>query len=189
MRIAILTGGPSSGKSAVLQKLQQRGLPVIPEAGAAVIDAIQNLVGSEAERVWRREHRSALQALVLMHQKLLSEVLPAAPEGLVAAERGLLDGLAFCLEDHAPVPWRLLAEVIESRLIYEAVFVLEVLPEPWYNGGWPRDRSISMGRWCDAVYRAFGYPIRQIVFDTVDRRCDMIMDHLGFDPDFQNPSS
>jgi predicted ATPase len=160
------------------------------EAAIEVIDAITSLIGAGEEKRWRTEHRSAYQALVYSMQQRLEGAVDAADDGWVLTDRGLFDGLAYCIEDQAAVPWELAEAVILRRPAYEAVFVVETPPESAFRGRSPRERSVSIGRRCEQVYRALGYSVSWITFDTVDRRCDAIVSQLDNSvcPDFPKPA-
>lgn len=185
MPIAVVTGGTGSGKTSIAEELHCRGMHTVQEAAIEVIDAITSLIGAGEEKRWRTEHRSAYQALVYSMQQRLEGAVDAADDGWVITDRGLFDGLTYCIEDQAAVPWELVEAAILRRPAYEVVFVLETPPEPVFAGRSTRERSVNIGRRCEEVYRLLGYPVRLIPFDTVERRCDMIMQHLGMSPRVQ----
>jgi predicted ATPase len=90
---AIVSGGPSVGKTTLTRALRREGLPVIIEAGTSVIE----------EGVYHpAKDRHSFQMAVLERQLQLET---KRKRGRVNwCDRGLLDGPAYYLNDGMPVP-------------------------------------------------------------------------------------
>ncbi len=123
-----LTGGPCSGKTTLAAHLGRAGAHVVPEVAIELIDELNQKLGLEGQRVWRRAHPLDFQRLVAERQgQREREALAAGPElgSLVVFDRTAVDGIAYLVRAGVPVPPEIdaLARVSRPDLVFE----LEVL--------------------------------------------------------------
>jgi len=117
----VITGGPSSGKTTMVDQLRQRGYQTTIEHARHYID-LQRIGGrSVAEiRSRRLEFQRAVLAMQLEQEKALD------PDEMVFLDRALPDSLAYYRFLHlTPDP-----ELVEALLHvpYRTVFILDLLP-------------------------------------------------------------
>ncbi|MGB8579915.1 MAG: AAA family ATPase [Candidatus Sulfotelmatobacter sp.] len=89
-RLFIITGGPGSGKSTVIDALAERGISTMPEAGRAIIRD-QEAIGSKA-LPW--SDRDAFAELMLSWE-MRSYRMALALKGPVIFDRGIPDVLGY----------------------------------------------------------------------------------------------
>ena len=117
MKKIVLTGGPSVGKTTVIEILAKRFYAIAPEAARLVIEE-ERLKKSDA-LPWKDIFK--FQTLVAERQlKLEAE----AKSDLIFFDRGLVDGSAYCKVNNLPTP-QLILENSKNR--YDKVFFLESL--------------------------------------------------------------
>lgn len=115
----VLTGGPFTGKTTVLDILRQRGYPVVPESARIVIEEEQ----AKASEVLPWKDLSRFQEQVVVKQMQLE--LDASGEH-VFLDRGLLDSYAYSKVGNVIAP---IHAHHDAHLRYAKVFILELLPK------------------------------------------------------------
>lgn len=111
---AVITGGPSVGKTTIIQGLADLGFTVVEERATAVIKEGELLPWVD---------RAAFQKEVLRRQLFAEERLKHAEE-IVFLDRGLFDGEAYYIYDQLPVP-EIFSELDAGK--YTVAFLVEPL--------------------------------------------------------------
>ena len=120
----VLTGGPHSGKTSLLEELARRGFQVVPEAAIGIIEALVAELGREQARAWRQSHVPQFQERIARAQVELERSARAASAATCFCDRGLIDGLAYMrLVGASPTPY-ISQAVAESN--YDAVVLCEI---------------------------------------------------------------
>jgi predicted ATPase len=179
MRKIVLTGGPCSGKTTVLEHLRASGCATAPEAAIQVIRDLTAELGLDGQRAWRDTHWVAFQERVA---RLQIEHESAAERGgaeILVCDRGLLDGLAYCRHRGVEPPTLLLDLVRGAR--YDQVFVLDTLKD--FDARLEtgrvddRDDSLRVGALIRAVYTEHGYRPVRVPELSVETRAARILKH------------
>ena len=159
MRRIVLTGGPYSGKTTLVERLAAEGHAVAPEAALRVIEALADELGARAAAAWRRAHPGRFQERVLALQLELEARAAARGASVVVCDRGVLDGVAYCHHHGIAPPPSLARAPVRER--YAAVLVLETLAdfEPRAHTGRldGHEESLALAAQLTAVYREHGY--------------------------------
>lgn len=146
----VITGGPSVGKTTLVNALQERGHQVLQESAAQII-----LEGREHPS----KDRSAFQRAVLRRQIEL-EQSSFACGGVWYADRGLLDGAAYLQHHDGYVPDSFY-ELDVSH--YKAAFLLEPLSSFEKNGVRPDFEDLqyteAITPLFGQIYRSRGVPV------------------------------
>ncbi len=176
----VLTGGPGTGKTTLLVALADRGYPVMPEAGRAIIQD-QHLIGgpigvrqdtaaavlayANAQLIWDLRSYRAAQALT----------------GPVFFDRGVIDLAGYLPLMGQPVPPHI-ANAVEQFPYHRRVFVAP----PWraiYAHDAERKHDFATAehthRHIAAAYDAAGYELVELPRDTVDARLAFVRTTLG----------
>jgi predicted ATPase len=174
----VITGGPYSGKTTIIERLAASGYTTIQEAAIEVIEELTRELGLEGQARWRTEHRDEFQLRIVRMQMALEA---AAPLGAtVFQDRGRLDGLAYCRVFGSEVPPELVAACAE--LPYDRVFVLDTLTSfvTRTDTGRTSDRDRSL-RIRDALMDAYSERGLRPVFVPelpIEERVRFVLDHL-----------
>ena len=123
MRI-VLTGGPHSGKSTLIDALARRGMKTVPEAALLEIEAMVADHGADEARRIRRADTRAFQVAVSRRQAQL-EASMGRLAGPVFFDRGMIDGLAYCHHYDFEVPAEL--ERLASDARYDLCVVCSLV--------------------------------------------------------------
>ena len=177
----VVTGGPGSGKTTLVEEMAKLGYATAPEAAIQVIAELNERLGVDEQKVWRREHRTEFQLSILRRQVEIEErLLEEAPE-VAFLDRGRLDGLAYCRFFGEPVPEELARLAPQGR--YDRVLLLDTLSrfEDRAATGRTSDRaqSIALQGALAEVYREAGFEPLTVPELPVPERVRFVLDALG----------
>tara|TARA_R110002049_G_scaffold292275_3_gene476730 strand:+ start:318 stop:857 length:540 start_codon:yes stop_codon:yes gene_type:complete len=168
----IITGGPGTGKSTIINELIKRGHTCLEEISRQVtLDA----------------KKQGVDQLFLTNPLLFSELLlkgrekqyqsaDALETDIVFFDRGIPDVLAYMdfIGDEYPEKF---TEVCEASK-YDAVFILK----PWgaiYTGDNERyedfNQAEDIHKHLINTYRSYNYQLVDVPFDTIEKRTDFIL--------------
>lgn len=171
MKKIVLTGGPSVGKTTMIELLAAEGYTIIPEAARMII---------EEERL--KENGNVPSKNLLKFQELVLErqcgLENSVPQGLVFIDRGIVDGIAYCRYGNVPVPQKIF-ELAPKR--YDLIFLLDQLGMYEEDGIRSRklEDSVALHTLIEAAYRECGYePLRVPVLPPVER-VKFILQRIG----------
>ena len=178
--LVVITGGPFSGKTTLIEAFSQRGHHVVPEAAIQVIGELNDELGTEGQQEFRKHHRGEFQQLVLKRQIAQEEAALAIGDGRpVFLDRSRIDGLAYCRHFDEEPPAELRAAVTQIR--FHAVFVLETLKNAHVRAdtGRTSDRatSVALRDHLLGIYRELGYePVQIPEMSVTDRAAKILRD-------------
>jgi predicted ATPase len=175
-RFFVLTGGPGSGKTTLIEALNAKGYAAAPEAGRAVIrDQIAN--GGNAlpwsDRLLFADHMLAFD--------LRNHAEAGEWSGPVFFDRGVPDVVGYLELCGLPVP----ADTTAAARTYRYARRVFVLP-PWLEiFGQDAERKQSFDeaertyRAMVAVYSRLGYELVDVPHAPVDERADFVLTNVG----------
>jgi predicted ATPase len=169
----IITGGPSSGKTKVIEHLAFLGHEIRPEAARIYID---NELSKGRTLGQIRDNAKAFQEEVL-DMKLLSED-EAPADSLIFLDRGMPDGLVYSRHYGADVT-RVLQACHRRR--YQKIFLLDTPLK--YEVDYARTEDPVEARAIHEdiakVYAEFNYEVIRIPLIPIAERVRMILSHSG----------
>lgn len=195
LKVYVITGGPCSGKTAVINRLHERGYLTIPEVATEVIINLRQTSPSYNPARDRYTFQDVVARQQLSReQRMVATTMNGAA---IFTDRGVFDGIGYCevdgigLESSAfrlPGPLRNLEL---SR--YRKAFFMEQLPQGCYEQTGVRQEDpvyaarITAG--IKVVYERMSSTLPLVVvphFDTngdtlasIDRRVNFILGHLN----------
>lgn len=175
-RFFIITGGPGSGKTTLIEALAAQGIRRMPEAGRAVIQD-QMAVGGSA-LPW--SNRLAFAELMLSHE-MRSYREAQAHVGPIIFDRGIPDVVGYLRVIGLPVPPHM--DQAARRFRYQRqVFIAPPWPAIFTRDA---ERKQSPAE-AEATYRAMvevysglGYELRPLPFAPVPERAQFVRDVIG----------
>lgn len=164
----VITGGPSVGKSTLLNELRKNGFAVVSEQATEVINEGKILP-------W--ENRNLFQREVLRRQ-LEAEALFHDSNDTVFVDRGVFDGEAYYLCDGIEPP-SVFKEL--STMQYSKVLLLEPLGVFVQDGirFENMEFTVRITRVLHEVYSAKGLEVIRIPAETVQRRLQLVLSSVG----------
>lgn len=170
----IITGGPGSGKTCVIEALRERGYPCVDEAGRKIIRE-QLLIGGDALH-WA----DRAKFLELMLSRSMGDYeRVGAIEGPVFFDRGIPELAGYCRLVKIPD----LPHVARAAELFRYSRTVFVMP-PWreiYRNDTERKQdfteAIASYDAAVATYREFGYEPVDVPKLSVAERTDFILKH------------
>lgn len=174
-RYIVLTGGPGSGKSTVLEALRQCGYQCSEEKGRKIIQQELNRSG----------HALPWHDKLAFRDKMLNAELQAYKSfqhhaGLTFFDRGIIDIYGYSLLENIEVTSALLSCCSSHR--YHSVFIFP----PWraiYTNDAERKQDFAEAQRTyesmQMAYLRFGYVLTQVPFSPVVERVQFILRELG----------
>ncbi|XVQ11330.1 AAA family ATPase [Spirillospora sp. CA-255316] len=177
-RFVVLTGGPGSGKSTLVERLEEAGFARSDEAGRGVIRD-QVAIGGPG-LPWKDPD---LFAELMLAWELRSYGLAAASSGPAFFDRGVPDIVGYLRLEGRPVPAHV-AEAARAFRYHRRVFVAPPWPEI-YRRDEERKQSPEVAERTHAsmveTYREFGYELVELPRVPVEERARFVLDALGLD--------
>lgn len=172
----IISGGPGSGKTALLQALANLGMRCMPEAGRSIIQDQLAIGGSALP--WRDP--AAFAELMLcwdMRSYREAQLL----QGLVLFDRGIPDVMGYLLLNQLPVPSHI-EKAVHTFRYNQRVF----LAPPWpaiYTQDAERKQSpeeaIATFNTMSDLYTNLGYEIILLPLVSVTERVQFVLEKIS----------
>jgi len=160
----VISGGPSVGKTTIIEALETLGYPVLHEISTALIK--EGILSPQREREkFQRE---------ILRRQLEGEGRLMQLDGACFLDRGILDGMAYYELDGLPVP----ADFNKLDVSHYAImFLLEELPFFQDNGIRFEDLEYSkrITPIIEGYYRKRNIPILRVAAMPVEDRLDVIL--------------
>lgn len=168
----VVTGGPSSGKTTLLQRLSELGYSIIPEAARVFIDS-EIAKGKTIQEI-RRSEADFQKAVLDMKIEIEKDLSPGQT---VFFDRAIPDSIAYyqiCNLDPTPV-----LEASQQRK-YKEVFFFERLP---FKKDYARvEDESTIQRLNDSLFDSYaklGYKVIRIpVLSSIEERIQLILDRI-----------
>ena len=175
-RFHIITGGPGSGKSSMIEGLRQRGFRSAPEAGRAIIQdqaAIEGRALPWSDRL--------LFAELMLAWDIRSYHLAEEHQSPVFFDRGIPDVLGYLRLSNLPVP----EHMNKAAALFPYSRTVFIAP-PWkeiFRQDRERKQDFDEAqRTYDAlvcVYHALSYNLVELPLADVEQRCQFILARLN----------
>lgn len=175
-RRIVVTGGPGSGKTSLIDALQERGFPRSVEAGRAIIQDEVRAGGTALPWGDRQAYADRMLA-----RELASYGMADGLAGPVFFDRGLPDIIGYLELCSLPVPAAI--EAAARRFRYDAmVFIAPPWPEIFVQDAERKQDQVEAERTCAAmarVYPALGYTLVALPCVDVEARVDFVLERLS----------
>ncbi len=172
----VVTGGPGTGKSTLIEALQRRGVMSMPEAGRAIIRD-QVAIGGAALPWGDR----ALYAELMLGWELRSHHEAEAMTGPVVMDRGVPDIVGYLRLIGLPVPAHI--ETAARRFRYNRTVFLA----PYWQAIFAQDaerkqgreEAEATGRMMAETYAGLGYQVVELPRTSVAERAAFVQERVG----------
>ncbi|GAB2751369.1 AAA family ATPase [Salinifilum aidingensis] len=174
-RFVVITGGPGSGKTSLVERLQTWGHARSHEAGRAVIAEQQDLGGPALP--WRD---AVLFAEHMLCWELRSYRLAEQQAGRVFFDRGVVDIAGFLRLRGSAVPAHITAAAAQLRY-HREVFLAPFWPQIYARDAQrtqSAEEAAATEHALHAAYTEHGYTVRRLPQAPVDDRARFVLAHL-----------
>jgi len=168
----VITGGPSTGKTTVINMLQERGYQTTIEHARHYIDTMRD-EGETVEEI--RNNKRKFQLGVLDMQ--IEQEASIDPEDVVFLDRAIPDAMAYYQFLMLDYDERLL-KVVESTS-YKKIFILDRLPfTKDYARTEDEEDQKKIHQLITKVYQDLGFPIVFVPVLPPDERVEFILNNI-----------
>ncbi|MBR0652613.1 AAA family ATPase [Roseomonas terrae] len=175
-RFIVITGGPGSGKTTLIERLASEGYAHAPEAGRAIIQAQTAIDGPALP--WRDKE---LFAELMLGWEMRSHAMMQGHPGPVLFDRGVPDIIGYRRLEGLPVPAHLSGAAHLCRYA-KRVFLAPFWPEIYGRDAERRQDGETARRTCQVVAQAYadlGYEIVELPCRPVTERAALIRGMIG----------
>lgn len=170
----IITGGPGTGKSTIIDLLDEKGYPCHREVSREVIK--EELAKGSEQLPW--EDLSGFSNLVFNGQ---TNQYRNAVEGKTNFyDRGIIDVIAYLRKDNLPSD--ALEDLAKHYPYYKTVFLTPPWEEIYLRDDERRENFADMTAIHEALvdaYTSFGYEVIEVPKGSSQDRVKFILEHLG----------
>ncbi|WP_265838705.1 AAA family ATPase [Roseomonas mucosa] len=170
-QLHVITGGPGSGKSSLIEALAARGYAHMPEAGRAIIQD-QTEIGGDALPWADRERFAEL----MLGWELRSYRDAATSQGPVIFDRGIPDVIGYLRLCQLPVPTPTM-RAAELRRYARRVFIAPYWPEIFTNDAERKQSSEEASATFNAMkttYTMLDYELVELPKISIEERADFV---------------
>jgi predicted ATPase len=168
----VVTGGPSSGKSTLLEELKSRGYNTIKETARYHIEN-QLAKGHSLEKIRKEEKK--FQEAVFKQKKIIHDSL--ATDAVTFFDRGYHDTVAYLKYYEFKIS-KFISDVCKNNT-YKKVFVLDMLP---YEKDEARIENIEVAKGLHKalikIYEDFGHEVITVPVLPLEERAQFVLDHI-----------
>jgi len=177
-RRVVISGGPGSGKTTLIEMFRARGYPIAPEAGRAILKH-QHAIGGSAQH----HLDAALYAELMLSWEMRSYDAMAAETGTVFFDRSIAELTGYFPLIGKPLPPHF-AEAARRFRYHHDVFVAPPWPQIYVNDAERKQDFAEAIRSHEALvtaYRDTGYHLVELPKASPGTRADFILAALGAD--------
>lgn len=180
----VLSGGPYSGKSTLVNEFENLGYPVVKEAALFIINKLNDTIGVEEQIKYRDNNIDEFQKLIFEKQTQLEKqaILKAKKLGFdyIICDRGVYDAIPYYQLFNKEINKELLSDI--KNVHYDLAFICEVLPnfDPRTTTGRFEDENLSK-KLSEYSYDSYLKNVDQTIWlpvMSVDERLGFITDYL-----------
>ena len=175
-RLFIVTGGPGSGKSTLIDALGKPGIRTMPEAGRAIIQD-QLAIGGEA-LPWS-DRRAFAELMLSWEMRSYREALKLT--GPVIFDRGVPDVLGYLRVANLPISPHV-SRAAEIFRYHPRVFIAPPWPEIFIQDAERKqslDEAAAVYEVMNETYSALGYKLIPLPFVSIEERAQFLLTELA----------
>jgi len=170
----VITGAPSSGKSSLINKLQENGFICVEEISREIITQQIEIDGDALP--WKNLKSFSQQVAVLRKAQFIN----ATKDTIHFFDRGLIDVVAYMQVDNLEIP-HFISNFLQENRYYKDVFLTPVWEDIFENDRERKEnfkKSIQIEEEIIKCYNSYNYNIIEIPKTTLDKRVNFILSQI-----------
>jgi predicted ATPase len=175
-RLFVITGGPGSGKTTLIEALAAAGVATSPEVGRAIIR--EEMATGGTALPWADELAFAERMVV---REIAAHAEALACGRIVVLDRGVPDVVGFLRVSGLPVPPHIDTAARACR--YNARVFIAPYWDAIYTGDAERKQTPQVAEATHAImvetYRAYGYALIALPCVSIPERMRFVTDRIG----------
>jgi predicted ATPase len=175
-RLFVITGGPGSGKSTLIEALAAAGIATSAEVGRAIIR--EEMATGGTALPWADELAFAERMVV---REIAAHAEALASEQTVILDRGVPDVIGFLRVSGLPVPPHIDAAARTCR--YNRHVFIAPYWDAIYTGDAERKQTPAVAEATHIImaetYRDYGYALIELPLVSISERVSFITDRIG----------
>jgi predicted ATPase len=177
-RFVVVTGGPGSGKTTLIDALEAAGFDRTIEAGRAIIQ--DEVATGGGALPWANREAFAERMLEWERRSYAAAIARAAHGGVIFFDRGVPDVIGYRRLIGLPIQ-AALEEAARTLRYHRRVFLAPPWPEIFHADAERRQDFAEAVRTCEAmraVYAAYGYEVVELPKGTVEERVVFVLEEV-----------
>ncbi len=172
------TGSPWGGKTTIIKKLAEEGIPVIIESETQLVKGMVHKYGSDGTGKWILNNYFKFKTMVAERQKVLEQEI--SNEKIVLYDRTAIDWIAYCNLRNSKIP-PLLEELSIQYKFGQVLFfnMLDGFDERRNQGRiMKKEEAIKLNNLILEEYKSRGYSISFIPKMDLNPRIELVKKHI-----------
>ncbi len=173
MQVYVISGGPCTGKTSVMDELKNQGFVIFEEVAREVAETDKRFIGKSINEIDKQEFQDKILKVQMKQFEKLKKV-----KGKIFLDRGVGDGLVYYKLNNLKIPKSIYD--CFSEFNYKKVFILETLD--FYEQDDLRqeneDECKKIHETIIKTYKEFDCRILIVPFMSVKKRVEFILDNL-----------
>lgn len=172
----IITGGPGTGKTTLIEELRRRGICCIEEGARKII---QDEMASGGDALPWKNIKKCIELMIARSIDAYYEAVNAG-ENVVIFDRGVLDYLGFAYRTQTPISHEL-ENTAKSLLYNKMVFIAPPWEEIYCNDAERKqtfEEALEVYDSCVKIYSENGYEVIEIPKATINERAEFLIKHI-----------
>src|SRR3989344_9232579 len=126
VKLYVISGGPGTGKTCVVEYLRNQGYKILPETAREVAESDKRFIGKSINEIYEIDKKGFQDAIFNLQIKQLKKILKLKKEKIVFLDRSMIDTSVYYELNNLKIPEELLKDIYKIR--YSRIFILDLIP-------------------------------------------------------------
>jgi predicted ATPase len=178
LKRVIITGGPSTGKTSLINELEKKGYDCIHETSREII---QEALANDSNILPWKDHLKFSERVILQRKNHYFKAKTESSKKYTFFDRGIPDVFAYLKYDKIKVPEKFI-ELGNTLRYYSKIFLTPAWKNIYENDNErveDFDKAEKLQHLIHHTYKKLGYEVILIPKTTIEKRINFILNHLN----------